>query len=583
MPAPQEQQIPQKKYIVFNEIETMDTQGSRYDLPSKAAAWLENLQPISKNRLQIMPAPIAALTTLTGEIVTKKFYANYGGVDYVVEFCQSGAAYQVNLSNGAQVKFALAGTFTNPDMTQWQSSRILIADPTAGYSTWDGTVFVKPGGLSPNFTITAGGSGYSSGATVGFSGGSGSGAAGTVTVVGGVVTGIVLTNAGSGYHAGDTITVTISPVSGGSGATATGKVWPILSISPTTIAVFQGRVWLAAGRALFWTGTGGFDDSSAGNASGQTTLSDADLVHSITALRALNNYLFIFGDASIKQIGTIAVSGSTTLFTIITLSSDQGTTFPQSIASYNRLVLFANTVGVYAIFGASVQKISDKMDGIFQATDFSQPLQAALNDINNIRCYLLLARYIDPVQGERSIMMVFQNEKWFVTSQGNGLRAICSAIVGGVYETFGSSGSDVTQLIQSTTTAISFLLRTALSSNGNPHQQKRAQRIGVAQSSASQGNVTLTADSENGSQQAQYSVSNPIQWTNNVGSVVAWLNNSNNPVTFVGVGFLWQRQDAKASGITLGATLSGSLFGYTINAVVVEYEDSAPMVSTGAR
>src|SRR5581483_7440040 len=142
-----------------------------------------------------------------GEIVTKKFYANYGGVDYVVEFCQSGAAYQVNLSNGAQVKFALAGTFTNPDMTQWQSSRILIADPTAGYSTWDGTVFVKPGGLSPNFTITAGGSGYSSGATVGFSGGSGSGAAGTVTVVGGVVTGIVLTNAGSGYHAGDTITV----------------------------------------------------------------------------------------------------------------------------------------------------------------------------------------------------------------------------------------------------------------------------------------------------------------------------------------------------------------------------------------
>lgn len=581
---PQPQAGPSKKYIVFNKIETMDTQGARYDLPPERAAWLENLQPIARNRLQIMPAPIAAIATLTGETVSKKFYANYGGVDYVIEFCQSGAAYQVNLSSGAVVKFANAATFTAPDMTQWQSSRILIADPTAGYSTWDGVAFVKGGGVSPVFVVTAGGAGYTSGATAAITtGGAGVGATATVQVVGGIVTGLTLTNAGSGFKAGDTVTVAISPVGAGAGATATGKIWPILSIAPTTLAVFQGRVWLAASRSLFWTGTGGFDDSSAGNASGQTTLSDADLVHNITALRSLNNYLYIFGDASIKQIGTITVSGSTTLFTIITLSSDQGTTFPQSIASYNRLILFANNVGVYAIFGASVQKISDKMDGVFQLTDFSQPLQAALNDINNIRCYLLLARYIDPVQGTRSIIMIFQNEKWFVCSQGNGLRAICSAIVGGIYETFGSSGSDVTQLIQSTTTAVSFLLQTALSSHENPHQQKRAQRIGVAQSSATAGNVTVTADSENGSIPAQYSVSNPIQWVNNSGNVVQWVNNSSAIVTFVGVGFLWQRVDAQASGITLGASLSGSLFGMTINSVVVEYEDAAPMVSKGSR
>src|SRR5260370_15444151 len=79
----------------------------------------------------------------------------------------------------------------------------------------------------------------------------------------------------------------------------------------------------------------------------------------------------------------------------------------------------SNKNGVYGIFGATVQKISDDLDGIFQLTDFTLQPSAALNDLSNIHCYLLLLKYLDPIAGARSIMVMFQNDKWFAVSQGS--------------------------------------------------------------------------------------------------------------------------------------------------------------------
>ena len=76
-----------------------------------------------------------------------------------------------------------------------------------------------------DFTITAGGTGYSTAPTVTISPvqtGEGSGATATATVDGGAVTGITLTAAGSGYTEG--VTVAISG-GGGSGATATATTY----------------------------------------------------------------------------------------------------------------------------------------------------------------------------------------------------------------------------------------------------------------------------------------------------------------------------------------------------------------------
>lgn len=70
-------------------------------------------------------------------------------------------------------------------------------------------------------SITSGGSGYVTAPTVSFSGGGGTGAAGTAVIYGGAVVGINITNAGSGYTTAPTISLTGG---GGTGATATASL-----------------------------------------------------------------------------------------------------------------------------------------------------------------------------------------------------------------------------------------------------------------------------------------------------------------------------------------------------------------------
>lgn len=549
------QQTATKNYLVFDQFETMDTQSARHALPANRLAWCENLQIVGPNFLLTVPGPNTATATIAGKTALRLFYAFLLSTDYEIFCATDGSMTAINLASGTTTTIAPPGTFTNPDVAVWQSSVLLIAD-------------------------AAGGSGYTSGATATITGGSGSGATASVTTVAGVVTALTLTNAGVGYKAADSITVTINPVGAGSGATATVIVWPQFSLTPTTLAVYSGRVWLAGSRTLTWTGTLGYDDAAAANASGSTIIPDSDLVHRITALRALNNYLWIFGDNSIKQIGTVSVSGSTTVFSVVTLSSDTGTTFPQTIQSYNRLVLFANKTGVYAVLGSSVQKVSQQMDGIFQSIDFSVAPSAALNDINAIRCYLILVRYMDPAQNRtRSLLLEFHAQKWQVASQGDDLLAISTAVIAGSLETFASSGADLTQILQNPNQAVAILLKTALSHHSKPHMGKRALRAATVQTSNSSGAMTMTIDTENGTVNENYSVAFPITWLNALGQIVTWLNALGQLVTFSGTGFLFQRTPAAGTGIYLGLTLSGTFSTYAFNNAIIEYQDGTAMTS----
>lgn len=652
MAAPGQTQRSASKFIVFENFEKMNTQSVRQALSEKELAWLENLQPIAGNNLTTVPAPLPALTTIS-ETITSQYYANLGTVDYIVSFTSVGSGWATNIATAVSTRFASPGTFSNPDMTVWQSQYILFNDPTVGYSAWNGSIFSHSGGVSPILIITNGGTGYTSVPTVTISGGSGSGAtavatiatpavtavnvitagsaytsapavvfaggggtgaaataiidprgltsftitnpgnytplpgvptisftggggtgaaavvsnfalsggqyrvlgvtitnpgtgytsaptvvfsgggvippggaAGTVTVgngrvlsinvtsggggytsaptvsltggggsgataaavVGGsFVSTLTLTNPGAGYLASDVLTVAFSG-GGGSGAAATAHVWPFVTPG-TTLAVFQGRVWLGGGRLIQYTGTQGFDDFDVANASASFTISDADLVHAVTALRNYNNYLFIMGDQSVKQIGNISLNaaGNVTLFTILTLSSDQGTIYPRSCGSFNRVFMFANSNGIYAVFGSSVQKISDDMDGIFKLIDFSQQPQAALADINAIHNIMFLVRYKDPLlPATRSIMLTFTGKKWFVVSQGDSLNTITTAstLASGKTMTFGSSGGDITQILGSATTPVAFKAQSSLTHHGNAVQRKKIIRGGFAATTA---------------------------------------------------------------------------------------------------
>lgn len=89
---------------------------------------------------------------------------------------------------------------------------------------WSDGVGIHPAKAAPGVstaTVLAGGIGYSTAPTLTFSGGGGTGMAGTATVAGGIVTGITITAQGSGYTSAPTIAF------GGPGTGASAKVnWP---------------------------------------------------------------------------------------------------------------------------------------------------------------------------------------------------------------------------------------------------------------------------------------------------------------------------------------------------------------------
>jgi hypothetical protein len=815
LPMPGAEQRSQTKFIVFENFEKLNTQSVRQSLSEKELAWLENLQPISPNNLTTVPAPSTTALATIGEITDTMFYAALNGVDYFVVFTTAGSGYLISIATGAVNHFAPDGTFSmSPDVTTWEASRLLIADSIAGYSTFDGVLYIGQGGVSPNITVTAGGSGYGAAPAVTISGGSGSGATAVATVANGAVVGVTLTNPGRGYVSTDTLTVgfgtspgsgatgtvsmtgsqlaitlasgggyshvgyytltitggggtgaagiilvsgstakffqtavgsgytstptiTANPTSGvvevqptfnivlstqsvasitltapgsgyagppavaitppdgigsgasavsteiggavqtlslvpsvlsqlilltpgnysvsagvysliftggggsgatgtatlgldpsgytanivvlsaiitangtnytssptvtvnasgsqatflctfasqgqgydttpnvvigsGSGATAIAHVWPfivssIAAYAYTTIAVFQGRVWLGGGPLLTWSGTGAtygnvaYDDFLAADASGSLIISDADLIHAITALRALNNYLFIMGDQSVKQIGNVSLNtaGNVTLFTILTLSSDQGTIYKKSCISYNRVFLFANQNGIYGVFGSSVQKLSADLDGIWKLLDFSQGPQGALADINAIHNAVFLIRYVDPLQGERSIMVAFDGKKWFVLSQGNSLKAIATSasLATGDLSLYGSSGPDVTELLAADL-PVTFKIQTALTHHGNAVQSKRAMRVGFTSQIGADSSVTMTVDTETG-----LGPNRTMDITTGV-SLVGGSNDAND-------------EPIANSGIYLGLTITGTLAGFTMTNMIIEEQESS--------
>jgi hypothetical protein len=852
---PGTEQRSQQHFLIFDRFKGVNTQSARTGLPNDQAAWLENLQPLAENKLQIVPAPLPPATTITLENIVLEFYAAMNGQDWIILFTEAGGGFYYNVSTGVSGQFAPDGTFsTAPDCTTWQASRILINDSIAGYCTWDGVnLFVQAGGVSPNMQITNGGANYGSPppvsilvngsaplaiidiinpgafstpggttAALTFSGGglisggtqaigtatlSGTAPNRTVTAVtitdpggpyttpptitlattggtapvlrgrlgpggataiailgpGGVVTGIELTNPGSGINPGDTVTVifgtttgsgaaiavragsggapnaagmsggsitsiiitdigqfasgnfnpgagpgpggsyplvigappsggtqavaavtTVSNAGGntcsaivwtnfgsgyasqpsvqwndvtqgggvaryptftatmgnqhvqspltvsaggtgypastniplvfkggsatvqatgfattnasgvvtsatlqsggsyplgnrpsiavaaGAGATASVHAWPFVDagagFATATIAVFQGRVFLGAGQLLQWSGTGssvgfnnqGYDDFLVADLSGTLQIVDSDLVHNITALRSFNNYLWIVGDQSIKQIGSLFPSGAPP-FQLLTLSSDQGTIWPKSCISYNRIFLFANPQGIFGVFGSTVQKISDDLDGIFQNVNFAQQPQGAVFDLNSKHNAVFLVRYNDPQIGTRSLLLVFDGKRWWFASQGNTLVAIVNVPIFAtdINQLWGSvTGSDVTQLLADPTTAQPFKISTSLSHNNNPVQGKRLIRAGFTADAGvlAAVNMLLEADQAPGVPR--------VVNVSPTSLLVGGANDAaNNPMT--------------QAGVYLGATLVGTFNNFTLQNVIIEYQETS--------
>jgi hypothetical protein len=564
-----------KSYFVAKDFKGINVTNNRTAIGEGEFAWLENTQPIGFGNVRIVNAPDTIDTVTFANTVTYMASANIQNTEFLFAFQEDGSAQFVNIENNTQGNLAAANTFSNSNVqiVQWKNERILIIDPANGYKTWDGTNLVDIGSVA-SVTINDGGSNYTN-VTVSFSAPDQTGgeqAAGEAVTLANTIVEILVTEAGTGYTSPPTITITDA---GGSNANAT---CTIFNQSGTGIATFSGRAWISEERTVYYSAADSYNDFI-NVSSGFLTLTDSTLRTNIATIIAANNFLYIFGEDSINVFSDVRVNSVTgeTLFTNTNVSASIGSGFKYAIFPYFRSMLFLNRYGVYALVGATTSKISDSIDGVFTAIDFSLPITSGQVLINNILCAAWTFVYND-AGTPRTIQLVFFDRKWFVTSQGSTITRTASATLAGNIIMYGTTGTDLIKFYSNTTTGIDWELETALWPMGDPIRDKQALKVGLeATLGGAFASLQAFIDSEN-QQSAAIDFANTVFWVNNSNTVIPWINNNSQQIGWtsqggsVTSGYFLYRSDAKMYGKYLGLTVTGNTTPFTINGFQLEHE-----------
>lgn len=231
-----------KSYQVTKDFKGLDTKSNRTAISEAEFSWIENVQPVGYGNLRVIGTKSRVYTS--GNVAvsftqnpTHLTNANIGLKDYVIAFMDDGSAEYFDVINSTFGTIATAGTFSNTGVmtTQWKNERLLILDPSKGYSTWDGNSVITIGSVG-FIGIVSGGSTYTSAPTVTISAPdqtNGVQANAVSTITANAVTSVSLINAGSGYTNAANVTVTFS----GGGGTGANAIAQLISFKTGTLSL----------------------------------------------------------------------------------------------------------------------------------------------------------------------------------------------------------------------------------------------------------------------------------------------------------------------------------------------------------
>lgn len=167
--------------------------------------------------------PTPGLTSFSGGVSTIRALWEQNGTVYAVD----GSAFVSIGPDGTRAHYGDLNTSSGWAKIRGTSSQIFIADDHNGYYLTQADnsfhTISNSGNSVTAVDITAAGSGYTTATTVTFTGGGGTGAAGTVTVSGGQIISVTMTNYGANYASAPTVAFVDAS---GSGATATAIISP---------------------------------------------------------------------------------------------------------------------------------------------------------------------------------------------------------------------------------------------------------------------------------------------------------------------------------------------------------------------
>lgn len=514
--------------------------------------WALNAQPIGKGQLQIIPPQDSTLTTIAAGIA-KMFgvLMKISGVETtrIITINNDGSITAVNPSSGAQTSIGPAGTVTSSArVTMWQDNPLLIGDPTKGYMSWDGTNLLKyPLTLTGNTTNSSP----------------------IITGISPSTTGLVsgMSVVGSGIPNGSTIVSVNSStqitISANATATATAALLTIGSGAPTSVtdlSTFSGRaVLVSSSRSRTYSAPGSYTDFTTVDGAVTLNLTDSVFPGSIVRILSALEVLWIIGPGAVNADSNVQLgSGNITTVSDTNIVSNVGTLWPSSVSSFFRTFLFLTPYGVYAIVGATPQKLSEQLDQLFPQLSFGSDQPSGICALTRVFIWCQLVTYNDPDTGtSQPILLCLNKNSWFAAYQGP-LTWITSLIntTNGDPELWGTDGTNIYRCFTGNGN-VSWKVQTKFYDLGAFTQLKQFLRMSI-QTQNAVGTVNINATALNASgvtSNVSLSTSATFFTWMNGSSTFTWTNPNPTP-------FTWDIVPAQIQGPVY---MSGDMVGFNLS------------------
>lgn len=495
---------------------------------------------------------------------------------------QGGTAYasapSVSITGGTGTGAAATATITNGVVTS-----LTVTNAGANYVTGD-TLLVSFSGGTPSagvvssITILNGGSNYVTAPTLTITGGGGSSATATCTIVGGAISTVTITVGGSGFTSTPTVTVSagnavlmavVSTV-----AVATVSLMPFGN-SGNEIEMFLNRVHMTNKAKVQITDPGSL---TAFNTT--ITSSDSFLRNSFTGLKQTNGFIYLFADSSINDVTNESTSGTPAITTLNNSNADpqMGTPWRDSIECFGRDIIFANSNGIYVMYGGAAEKISDALDGIFASaslpiTGYTFP-SSAVSTVFGIKIYMILLTVFDPFTNTLTPKLIcYDGKKFFIASQEVNFTYIATQEQTSLLTAWGTDGTNIYPIFNQVSSTLVKKGQTKLWSGESHLIYKQAMRAYLESYTNVQSTVTIstTIDNETNSTQAiPLNGGNTLGITNN--GNVYYILNGGNTYGILSIGFGIQGVDAPQYGLLMGFTFTTTSEDFTMVALSLLYK-----------
>lgn len=376
-----------------------------------------------------------------------------GGTGYTNEpsitFSGGGASTQATAVAQGVANSITQVLMVTPGVGYTDTPAVTFGAPSGGGNTATGVASIGLNGITA-ITVTDAGAGYSSTPTVVITDplGGGTGATAIAVMSGGTVASVTILNPGQNYLSAEVRFVGGNPEV----ATATAQLMPFGGQAPVSgagIEVFKNRVWAVNNNYRYTSAPGSVSDFSAADGGVIAQNLDSFLAYKLYGVKQSSGFLYEFGDSSVNAISNPAISTSgsvsTTSYTVTNVDPQIGTIWSRTIQPFGEAIVFTSPLGIFAIYGSTLRKISEPLDDIFiSLPNQPRPPTAAIFTLYSIKFYGLAIEIIDPFSHQpRQIVLLWDGFRWFAATQDRMPLSLATFDANGFYVAFGCNDTQI--------------------------------------------------------------------------------------------------------------------------------------------